>query len=339
MPNSFLKYAAVTTADGPAMTWSMFAINAARVDDHGCAAYTYLLQGSEPYIRAPFYQFSEQQTDSWHTEYFNTETNGAFPFLTGYGGFLQIFTHGFTGIKPQVDALFMDPTMVPQLPRGFILKGVKYQGAVLDISIGPETTTITRRSDASSTTPITVRIGGKAPKPGDHPLLAGENLIVPTRRQDRNGTSIPGNIAQCVPVFSYQPYVPGRLPVAAVDGSNATLWQPASPSLSSLIIDLGYSRVVSGISINWGPTPALKMEIWGSGTVDGMFVRIAKVGRVTVSEPYVAEEAKLIRVRQGNITVVEFEKSTNVRYVRLDIRGTWGNDKGVGATVAEAAII
>jgi len=321
------------------MTWSMFAINAAKLDEQGCAAYTYLLNGYQPYLRAPFYQLSEQQTDSWHTEHFATETNAAFPFLTAYGGFLQVFTHGFTGIRPQLDALFMDPMMVPQLPKGLTLKGVKYQGAVLDISIGPETTTITRHKIAYSPQAITIRIGGKALKPGDHALYAGETLTVPTRRPDHNGTAVPGNLAQCAPAFSSQPYVPGRLPLAAVDGSNTTLWQPASPSLSALVVDLGYLRTVSGISINWGPTPALKMEVWGSETIYGRYERLVKVKKVGVSEQYISEEARLVKIRQGNVTLAKFEKKVDVRFVRVDIQGTWGNDKGVGATVAEVAIL
>ena len=68
-------------------------------------------------------------------------------------------------------------------------------------------------------------------------------------------------------------------------------------------------------------------------------MRLAKAGRVTISEPYVADEARLVRIRQGNVTAVQFAKDAVVRYVRLDIRGTWGHHKGVGATVAEAAIL
>lgn len=317
----------------------MFAINAARLDNHGCAAYTYLLQGSQPYIRAPFYQFSEQQTDSWHTEHFGKETNAAFPFLTGYGGFLQIFTHGFSGIRPQLDALFMDPMMVPQLPHGLVLRGVKYQGAVLDIFIGPETTTITRHFVSPSPAPITIRIGGKAPEPGDHVLSGGETLTVATRRPDRNGTTIPGNLAQCAPVFSLDPHVPGRVSLAVVDGSNATLWQPASPHFSSLTIDLGYLQVTSAISVNWGPTPALHMEVLGSGTVDGRYERLVKVGEVTITESFVEEDAKLVKLRPGNVTFAKFDKKAEIQFVRLEIRGTWGNDKTVGATVAEVAVL
>jgi hypothetical protein len=317
----------------------MFAINSARLDNHGCAAYTYLLQGSQPYIRAPFYQFSEQQTDSWHTEHFGKETDAAFPFLTGYGGFLQIFTHGFSGVRPQLDALFMDPMMVPQLPDGIVLKGVKYQGAVLDIFIGQETTTITRRIVSSSPTPVIIRIGGKALEPADYVLSSGETLTVATRRPDRNGTAISGNLAQCAPVFSPHLHVPGRVPLAAVDGSNATLWQPASPDTSSLTIDLGHLRVTSAISINWGPTPALHMEVWGSGTVDGRYERLVKVAKVDISESYVEEEANLVKLRPGNVTVAKFEKKVEVRFVKVEIRGTWGNDITLGATVAEVAVL
>jgi hypothetical protein len=321
------------------MTWSMFAINAAKLDDQGCAAYTYLLQGYQPYMRAPFYQFSEQQTDSWHTAHFDKETNAAFPFLTGYGGFLQIFTHGFTGIKAQRDGLFMDPMMVPQLPHGFTLKGVHYQGAILDISIGPNNTTITRHTTSSAIVPTTIYIGGKAPKPGNFSLFNGDTLTFETRRPDRNGTAIPGNLAQCVPASSQQPHVPGRHPLAAVDASNATIWQPASPNMSSLIIDLGQFRAISGISLVWGPTPARQMEVWGSKAVDQRYERLLSVKKVAISEPYIAAEARLVKLRPGNVTIADFEKRADIRFVRVDVRGTWGNDKTVGATIAEVAIL
>lgn len=61
-------------------------ILAAELSPIGCASYTYFLQGIQPYSRAPFYQFSEQQTDEWAD---NGGTNPAFTFLTGAGGYLQ----------------------------------------------------------------------------------------------------------------------------------------------------------------------------------------------------------------------------------------------------------
>ncbi|KAH8815399.1 putative maltose phosphorylase [Xylogone sp. PMI_703] len=339
--NDLAFYAAANTADGPAMTWSMFAINTADLDETGCAAYTYLLQGSQPYIRAPFFQFSEQRTDSWHVSHFGAETNAAFPFLTAYGGFLQVFTHGFTGIRAHADALVMDPVMVPQLPNGIKLKGVKYQGAVLDIYVGSEKTIITRHedADASKSLPLTIRLAGKASAPGDHILLPGATLTVPTRRADLNGTTIPGNAAQCAPVFSAQESVPGHMPMAAVDGSNITLWQPKSAALSSIMIDLGHSRSVSGVSVNWDRTPALMLEVWGSQERDRGYDRLVAVEKVQISEPYKPEETKIVKIRPGNITVAEFDTKMDVRFVKVYMEGTWGDDKDIGATIAEVAII
>ncbi|KAI9732730.1 MAG: alpha,alpha-trehalase ath1 [Claussenomyces sp. TS43310] len=359
--NDMTFYATANTADGPAMTWSMFAINEAQLQDQGCAAYTYLLHGSQPYLRGPFYQFSEQQTDRWTAEFFGTETHAAFPFLTGYGGYLQVFTHGFSGLRPQLDALFLDPMMVPQIPNGVQLRGVKYQGATLDINIGLENTTISRRRDSGrseletdeNSILLTIRIGGKALLPGDHTLRPGTTLTVPTRRPDRNGTAIPGNLAQCRRVSSppQQPHVPGRLPLAAVDGSNATLWQPATPAPASLVIDLGMRRPVAAISINWGPTPARAFDVAVSDVVDVdvehvkdpdtmRFVHVFRMEEVTISEPYRPEEAHLVRTREGNLTVATFERAAlEARFVRLVIRGTHGNDETVGATVAEVAVL
>ncbi|KFY28360.1 hypothetical protein V491_00511 [Pseudogymnoascus sp. VKM F-3775] len=294
--NDMTYYSAKNSPDGPAMTWSMFAINEAQLQEQGCAAYTYLQRGSYPYIRAPFFQLSEQVSDDWHTNqgthpafpfltgyggirapffqlseqvsddwHTNQGTHPAFPFLTGYGGYLQVLTHGFTGFRAQEDAFFMDPMMVPQIPEGIKIKGLKYQGSVFDIKIGLENSTITRKRGSGSVfdieiglenstitrkrgsgasvpgtlSPIIVRIGGKAYKQGDYPLAIGESLTLPTRRPDLNGTVIAGNLAQCRPISSEDKWVPGSIPQAAVDGSNATTWQPLTPQLAFLTIDLG----------------------------------------------------------------------------------------------------
>lgn len=57
-------------------------IIAASVSPVGCASWSYLLQASQPYARAPFYQFSEQTNDNPAT---NSGTNPAYTFLTGHG--------------------------------------------------------------------------------------------------------------------------------------------------------------------------------------------------------------------------------------------------------------
>jgi hypothetical protein len=45
------------------MTYSVFAIDANALSPSGCAAYTYALNSFLPYLRAPWYQLSEQAVD------------------------------------------------------------------------------------------------------------------------------------------------------------------------------------------------------------------------------------------------------------------------------------
>lgn len=63
----FSQYSNRQSPDGPAMTYSIFAIDANTLSPSGCAAYTYTLNGFLPYLRAPWYQFSEQATDDPYT--------------------------------------------------------------------------------------------------------------------------------------------------------------------------------------------------------------------------------------------------------------------------------
>jgi hypothetical protein len=45
------------------MTYSIFSVDANALSPSGCAAYTYALNGFLPYLRAPWYQFSEEAID------------------------------------------------------------------------------------------------------------------------------------------------------------------------------------------------------------------------------------------------------------------------------------
>lgn len=64
-------YAGKTAANGPGMTYSIYSIDASQLSPIGCAAYTYALAASQPYNRAPFYQFSEQTVDIFNVGGFN----------------------------------------------------------------------------------------------------------------------------------------------------------------------------------------------------------------------------------------------------------------------------
>ena len=100
-------------------------------------------------MRLPFYQFSEQTNDIYTL---NGGTNPAFSFLTGHGGFLQVFTHGLTGFRFRSDSFYLNPSLPPQLgPEGIIVRGMKWQGAVFDVQVGLENTTVTRLAGSMST--------------------------------------------------------------------------------------------------------------------------------------------------------------------------------------------
>ena len=93
-------------------------------------------------MRLPFYQFSEQTNDIYTL---NGGTNPAFSFLTGHGGFLQVFTHGLTGFRFRSDSFYLNPSLPPQLgPEGITVRGMKWQGAVFDVQVGLENTIVTR---------------------------------------------------------------------------------------------------------------------------------------------------------------------------------------------------
>ncbi|KAK5988351.1 Periplasmic/secreted acid trehalase ATH1 [Cladobotryum mycophilum] len=372
--NDMAFYARATTANGPAMTWAIHAVNALQLHPTGCAGYTYLLQSYQPYLRGPYYQFSEQQTDSWSwaeaagtgkaatelDDFFGdtNHTNAAFPFLTGYGGYLQIFTHGFTGMRAELDqttdqaVLVVDPVMVPQLPQGLQVKGIKFQGTVLDFDIGLTETIISRRSSGSPearNAPITIRMGSKAAKTGDFVLRPAEQIVVATRRADLNGTAVPGNLAQCASVrpalsassTQVEAWVAGRHPVAAVDGSADTAWQPLLPDHeASIIIDLGESKRVDGLLVNWAASPALRFSLEGQSE-DGSedWNDMFKADSVEISAPYDSEAVKRIALPGSNVTRVTFDQPWDVKRFRFTVFGTQGNDQKVGATVAEIAII
>ncbi|NEE18483.1 glycoside hydrolase family 65 protein, partial [Streptomyces sp. SID7499] len=97
-------YAARTDPDGPAMTDSVHAIDAAETGEPGCSTYTYLQRSVRPFVRGPYELFSEARGDKAGAE----DPLSGFPaddFLTGKGGFLQVFTHGLTGLRLREDGV------------------------------------------------------------------------------------------------------------------------------------------------------------------------------------------------------------------------------------------
>ncbi|RFU81709.1 carbohydrate-binding module family 32 [Trichoderma arundinaceum] len=340
--NDVAYYSSVNTADGPAMTWSIYAISEAQLQQKGCSSYTFLQKSSEPYIRQPFYQFSETQLDSEpegvNNPAFIFGLNPAFPFLTGAGGYLQIFTHGLTGMRPNLDVLYLDPMLPPQLPKGVQIRGMKWRNASFDVTIELTNTTITRRVNTPSRMKkqVPLRILGGDLEVQEYLLAEGDSIVVPTRRPDISQS--PADLALCRPVISDTDWAAGNYPYAAVDGSNSTVWQPASPQKASVIIDLGKIQGIAKIVINWGNVPPSDFSLLGGKKMENAFEELSPTQKVKVSAPYDPETAHIIQIREGNETAVKFNKLAQLRFLKLVIEGSYSAN-GLGATVAEVQII
>lgn len=323
-----VQYSATTTPGGPAMTWSVFAISEAQIETQGCAAYTYLLRSYEPYIRKPFYQFSETALDSMSEDNpaFPFGFNPAFPFLTGAGGFLQIFTHGLTGMRPHLEHLHFDPVLPPQIPHGVVVKGLKWRGAILDVTIGLDNSVISRRSSAEDSNEQVLIHTGDSDYTLD--LLPGQSITVPTRRPDLKTK----NLAACSRVSSASEFVSQMYPLSMVDGSNSTYWQPIN-TVASVIVDLGHPQSVSGVNLIWGPNPPRKFDLGIKVNGDDDFDWLSTDSVVPISSPYKPKEAELVRIREPNITINRFDNVYQVRYINLTVKGSWA--AGQSATVAE----
>ncbi|WP_237773406.1 discoidin domain-containing protein, partial [Streptomyces luteocolor] len=278
-------YSARTDPDGPAMTDSVHAIDAAAIGEPGCSAYTYLQRSVRPFMRGPFALFSESRgTKAGAGD--ALAGSPAQDFLTGKGGFLQVFTHGLTGLRLRAgDALRLDPTLPPQLAQGVTLRGMRWRGRTYDIAIGPKETTVRLTSgDAFRVTApggtVTVRRGSPA--------------VLQTRRPDLAPTA---DLARCRPATATSEE-PGLYAAAAVDGNPVTAWSPTAER-ALLTVDLGSARRVGRITPVWRTRPA------------GHRVETSADGR-TWHTPGNGP------VRQVRITVLRGEKAPSLKELRVE---------------------
>jgi trehalose/maltose hydrolase-like predicted phosphorylase len=288
-------YAARSDPGGPSMTDAISAIDAAALGVPGCSADVYTRRSVEPFMRDPFDQFSE------------TRTGGAFTFMTGIGGFLQEFLYGYSGLRWQRSAVELDPILAGGM-RGVVLHRLAWHGRRFTVAIGPKGTRVTL--DSGRPLPIAVGSATRLVRPGEPFALA-------TRRPDLAPTN---DVARCRDATATSA-APGADPIAAVDGSPVTDWQPARMP-ASLTVALGRERPVSRIVARWGrqwpeppapnvhprPRPVIVLRP-SSFTVavssDGRSWRqIARVSghpaRVTDILGFAATRARYVRVRVSN---------------------------------------
>ncbi|XP_006893396.1 PREDICTED: acid trehalase-like protein 1 [Elephantulus edwardii] len=132
-------YEAVTSPQGPAMTWSMFAVGWLELKDPDRGQE--LLDRSFANITEPFKVWTE-----------NADGSGAVNFLTGMGGFLQTALFGFTGFRITSAGVTFDP-MFPLGVSGMSISGIFYQGSKLNFCF----------SEDSVTVEVTAQVGPWAP--------------------------------------------------------------------------------------------------------------------------------------------------------------------------------
>ncbi|WP_432012977.1 glycosyl hydrolase family 65 protein [Streptomyces cucumeris] len=264
-------YAGHTDPDGPAMTDSVHAIDAAAIGEPGCSSYTYLMRSIRPFVRGPFHQFSEARGQKAGAQD-PLSGSPAQDFLTGKGGFLQVFTHGLTGLRAEEDRVRLDPMLPPQLHDGVTLRGLRWQGRTYEVAIGPRETTVRLTGGA----PFTV----ETPRGGKRTVRRDAPAVLPTRRPDLKPTD---NAARCGKATASSEE-PGMYAGAAVDGGKATAWVPNAAE-GTLTADLG--RVVRGAEVTPEWTSVRPASYRVRTSLDGRHWRPAGAGparyvRVTV---------------------------------------------------------
>ncbi|MGW0908425.1 discoidin domain-containing protein [Streptomyces sp. NPDC002853] len=268
--NTLDYYAARTDPDGPAMTDSVHAIDAAAIGEPGCSAYTYLTRSIRPFVRGPFDLFSEARGEKAGA---SDPLSGspAQNFTTGQGGFLQVFTNGLTGQRMRENSVHLDPMLPPQLSQGVKLNNLHWQGRTYDIAIGAHDTTVrlTHGEPFEIETPQ-----GKQIVSRDAPAH------LKTRRPDLAPTD---NLARCrsAKASSEQP---GQYADAALDGNTATAWVPET-TRATLTADLGRVSRVAEITPRWTDVKPTKHTVrtsldgrhWKTADPDGATARYVRV--------------------------------------------------------------
>ena len=232
-------YALRYDPDGPAMTDSVNSVVAAQLGQ-GCSDWTYTRRSVDPFATPPYEQFTEARSGQ-----------GVFTFLTGEGGFLQEFLYGYSGLRWRADGVVLDPTLPPALHRGLHLTGLRWQGRTFDVDLGARQTTVTLRSGD----PMQVHAPG-----GAQQLAPGAPLTLTTRRPWVGSP----NLALCRPASAHVTTAdPSAPPEAAVDGSPATAWGPASDpaTASTYTVLLKGEQEVSAAELTWLTRPLTTYEL------------------------------------------------------------------------------
>ncbi|XP_021701920.1 protein-glucosylgalactosylhydroxylysine glucosidase isoform X2 [Aedes aegypti] len=129
--NDLRFYESVTRRSGPAMTWAMHAISHLDLGELEKGSQLFD-QSYKKYVREPFLVWSEVEPG----------IRGASNFITGAGGFLQAVINGFGGVRLFLDRMEIQRPKVPMSTRRLSIKGVRYLGAKLSLTVSGDESTL-----------------------------------------------------------------------------------------------------------------------------------------------------------------------------------------------------
>ena len=352
--NDLDYYASKQSLTGPGMTYAIFSIVANEVSPSGCSSYTYQQYSENPYARAPWFQLSEQLVDNYQD---NGGTHPAYPFLTGHGGANQVVLFGYLGLRLVPDwHLHIDPSLPPQIPQ-VRYRTFYWQGWPISAFSNYTHTTLTRldlpvetANQTFASADISVLVGsGGAGAPESSYSLPPNGSITVLNRQLGSKKTVQGNIAQCQPVTSLEPYEPGQFPIAAIDGAASTKWQPSFANRSaSITVALSAGQRVNAFYFDWAQSPPANFTVTFHNSSspfssDATYTTVATVNNVQVAIPYnISTQAQIVPYRSNTTLLNLTHPVYSAAYATLSILGNQATNNflnGTGASVAEWAIL
>ncbi|KAM9302159.1 protein-glucosylgalactosylhydroxylysine glucosidase [Gastrophryne carolinensis] len=163
--NDLLIYEPATDPDGPAMTWSMFAVGFMELKE---------IDTAEGNLRRCFSNITEP-FKIW-TEC--ADGSGAVNFLTGMGGFLQAVLFGFTGFRIKKQSLDLDPLLPDEITK-LEITGVYYLGNKLNFTFTKNITTVElTATPGKPNVSLVITFGELVPS---LPLYIGKPVSFPTK--------------------------------------------------------------------------------------------------------------------------------------------------------------
>jgi trehalose/maltose hydrolase-like predicted phosphorylase len=221
-------YVPRTDPGGPSMDDAVSSIESEQLSPRSCQAFVYTERSYQPYLSDVFHQFSE------------TRTGGAFTFMTGIGGFLQEFLYGYSGLRWESSSIHLSPGLSGPL-TDVTLRDLQWRGRVFTLAVHRDRTTIALNRGAPL--PVTTRSGRDTVRRG-HPLTI--------RSVSAGGRPASRDAAFCRAADASSS-APGAPALAAVDGSPATDWQPATLP-ATLTVPVSSAHTISAVTIRWGQT-------------------------------------------------------------------------------------